>query len=99
MESLHELKIVQVLPAQFKNNGAFARNTYADTFGARLRPCSCSNMANRMSLSGPETPPRPRSSRNATRSGVRIPPLLERPWRPSWAAQRRQRAARESASI
>lgn len=31
MESVHGLKLVQVLPPQFKNNGAFARNTYADT--------------------------------------------------------------------
>jgi len=30
MESLHGLKLAQVLPPQVKNNGAFANNTYAD---------------------------------------------------------------------
>ena len=34
MESLSNLKIVQILPPQLKNNGAFTGNTYADTFGA-----------------------------------------------------------------
>jgi hypothetical protein len=34
MESLSNLKIVQILPPQLKNNGDFAGNTYVDTSGA-----------------------------------------------------------------
>jgi len=34
MESVSNLKFVQILPPQVKNNGAFTGNTYVDVFGA-----------------------------------------------------------------